>query len=200
MTYKKSLKINTSKAFKMQTDNSYFYHKIKLRECAIDILGCKEIVVLECYSGKGLIWDKIKKRNADKNITVIKIDTKPKTKTTLKGHNLKYLQSMDLNAFNIIDLDAYGVPFEQCEILFKKEYSGIVCVTFMQSVFGRLPFALLTKLGYPKNMVLKCLTLFNTNGYEKFMAYLGMNGIRQINQYVFKDQNKYYYFFYCIDK
>ena len=151
---------------KIQTDNSYLAEKVQLR---IESLPKKEVVtVLECFAGDGLIWKEVK-RITKRNIKILRIDQKDDKKGIyLKGDNLKFLQSIDLDRFDIVDLDAYGSPFTQLlEIIHAKQFKGIVHCTFIQSMFGALNKRMLFDLGYTKAMIEKIPSLFNKGGIQK---------------------------------
>lgn len=170
----------------IKTDNSHLYSKVNLRMKHLP--DKKDIKVLDCFAGKSTIWNKIRKKT-EKNINIIAIDKKSYP-NTLKGDNIKYLKGMDLNKYDIIDLDAYGIPFRQMEVIFRKKYKGILFITFIQSMFGALPIRILEKIGYTRNMIKKCPTLFNRNGIEKSKQYLAINGIRKI-LIIHKNNKKY---------
>ena len=172
----------------IKTDNSYLSSKINLRMNHLP--DQKSIKVLDCFAGQSRIWKEIKRRSF-KNINVIGID-RISYGSTLKGDNIKYLKGMNLNKYDIIDLDAYGVPFRQLEIIFRKKYKGILFITFIQSIFGSLPIRMLEKIGYTRKMIKKCPTIFNRNGIEKFKQYLAMNGIKKII-IINKNNKKYIY-------
>jgi len=172
----------------IKTDNSYLNTKINLRMNHLP--DQQSIKVLDCFAGKSRIWKEIK-RKSNKNINVVGID-RISYGSILKGDNVKYLKGMNLDKYDIIDLDAYGVPFRQLEVIFRKRYRGILFVTFVQSIFGRLPVRMLTKIGYTRNMIKKCPTLFNRNGIEKFKQYLAINGIKKII-IINKNNKKYLY-------
>lgn len=172
----------------IKTDNSYLNSKINLR--INHLPDIQTIKVLDCFAGRSLIWERIK-RKSTKDINVIGID-RISYGSTLKGNNVKYLKGMNLNKYDIIDLDAYGIPFRQLEIIFRKGYRGILFITFVQSIFGRLPVRMLMKIGYTRNMISKCPTLFNRNGIEKFKQYLAMNGVRRVI-IINKNNKKYLY-------
>lgn len=172
----------------IKTDNSYLNSKINLR--VNHLPDQQSIKVLDCFAGRSRIWKEIKKKS-NKNINVVGID-RISYGSTLKGDNVKYLKGMNLDKYDIIDLDAYGVPFKQLEIIFKKKYKGILFITFIQSIFGRLPVRMLEKIGYTRKMIKKCPTLFNRNGIEKFKQYLAINGIKKII-IINKNNKKYLY-------
>jgi len=176
----------------MKIDNSFFTEKVNLRIDAIK--NIKRPIILECFAGESKIWDKVQKITG-KNLIVLRIE-KEKNKGNriyLQGDNLKYLKGMDLTKYNIIDLDSYGIPFKQLEILFKKQYKGIVIVTAIQSVIGCLPHELLLKNRYTKLMIRKIPTLFYRHGLEKLKNYLYLKGIKSITGY-FINQKNYFYF------
>lgn len=176
----------------MAIDNSFFEEKVLIRIKAIE--GIKKPVVLECYTGEGKLWDEVKNRTI-KNIMILRIEKERQKgqKIYLQGDNLKYLSAMDLNKFDVIDLDAYGIPYRQLEVIFFKKYKGIVIVTCIQSIFGKLPNDMLKKLGFTKKMISKIPTLFYRNGIEKLKNYLYLYGVQLIEGY-FIERKNYFYF------
>lgn len=174
-----------------QTDNDAdgFSYKVSLRLESVK----KDVTVLDCFSGHGTVWSGVKEYST-KKIKTLQIDTRSdKSGVYLKGNNIKFLKTIDLSKFDIVDLDAYGVPFPQLEILFDRKYKGIIHCTFIQSNQGRLNHMLLNELGYSNEMIKKCPTLFSKNGFEKFCKYLRKRGISKINFLSLK--NKHYLYF-----
>jgi hypothetical protein len=163
-----------------QTDNSYFDLKVQLRA---ENLPAGEISVLDCFSGTGRIWDEVKRRCPGRKFHVARIDQRPDLPGVyLRGDNRKYLASMDLDKYNVIDLDAYGVPFDQMETLFRRPLTTpkVVFVTYIRSALGQLPYGLLESLGYTRSMIDKCPTLFCRHELEKLLGYLANKGVRQV--------------------
>lgn len=111
----------------------------------------------------------------------------------LKGNNLKFLGAMNLSLFDIVDLDAYGSPFDQLEIVFKKKYAGIVHCTFIQTGMGMLNHELLKSAGYTKAMIKKCPTLFTKPGFAILCHYLATNGVKSVET-VDIDRKHYFWF------
>lgn len=185
---------------KVQTDNSYFEAKVALR---VDHLPAGPVRVLDCYGGTGRLWAEVQRRLPDRDITTLRIDQKPmRGGVYLQGDNRKFLASLDLGKFNVIDLDAYGVPFDQLDTVFTRIGSGppagrkwAVFVTYIQSGVGVLPMGMLARLGYPSEMVAKCPTIFYRHGLEKFRAYLSSYGVRQIVRYSDSPGRKHYVYF-----
>lgn len=175
-----------------RTDNSFFETKVKLR---IDNLPAGACSVLDCFGGTGRIWETIKKRKPDRKINVLRIEQKKgQPGIYLCGDNRKFLGELDLARFNIIDLDAYGVPYEQLEIVFKRKITRrtVVFVTFIQTLFGELPKGMLNALGFTRAMTKKCHALFNRNGIDKLKQYLALNGVREIRIYSDTSKRKNY--------
>lgn len=174
----------------MKTDNSYFNQKVQLR---LDCIKKKNVSVLDCFSGTGKLWKSVKEKSKAK-ISIIGIEKESgKNKMSLPGDNIKYLKSIDLSKFDVIDLDAYGIPFAQLEILFKREYKGTVIVTAIQSMMGQLPKGMLLEIGYTKQMLNKIPSLFNKNGLDKLEKYLYLHGVQSIEGY-FIGQKNYFCF------
>lgn len=174
---------------KVLTDNSFLREKVKLRA---DNLPDKDtVMVLDMYAGYGHIWDQIRKTTG-RNIEVLGIEKrKIAGKIYLQGDNTKF--EVDYNQFDVIDLDAYGVPFGQIERIMKRTRKEMtIFVTFIQSQWGVLPLGLLKALGYTPPMVKKIPTMFNHNGQEKLFRYLSKSGITSIKIYHTADLRKNY--------
>jgi hypothetical protein len=176
---------------KTNNDASLIEAKVQLR---INSLPNKtDISVLEAFGGEGVLWNIIKRRCPDKKIEVLSIDKNKYNRVQLQGDNLKYIAGFDLQDFDIIDLDAWGSPVKQLEIVFAKEYSGVVHCTFIQSMQGNLPRELLYANGYTDAMLLKIKTIFMKNPLEKFLNYLSQNGVKKA-QIVQKSRKSYLWF------
>jgi hypothetical protein len=134
-------------------------------------------MVLDCFHGAGRIWEEIKKDGY--YIKVVSIDKKPGA--TIRGDNLKVLDKINLNDYDIIDLDSYGIPFKQIELILNKKYYGHLFITFIQSMHGILPKKMLNTLGYTTKMIDKCKSIFNRNGLNKLKKVLTCYGIKTIN-------------------
>jgi hypothetical protein len=153
--------------------------------------------VLDAFHGQGLIWEYIASRTK-KKIEVVGIDKKSNPEEfVLFGDNKKFFPSMSLERFDVIDLDAYGVPFDQLEYIFdydaRKKIHHRIFLTFIQSIYGRLPLGLLRKLGYSEAMIKKIPVFFDRNGIEKLKGYFAMMGVSNV---FIKSMGKKYYLFF----
>ncbi len=180
-----------------KTDNSYLAMKVKLR---MDNLPAKKAIrVLDCFAGEGLIWREIQRQAGSKSFTVLSIDwgKRKDSRLALSGDNRKFLASIDLKEFDIIDLDAYGVPYAQLKMILARDIhpGTIVFGTFLQSVMGALPRGMLHDLGYPPQMIKKVPKIFNRHGQDKLLAWLGNNGVQRIKLYATDNRRKTYFAF-----
>lgn len=177
-------------ATKTNNDSKLLESKIELR---LESLPNKEeINVLEAFGGEGVLWKAVKERT-DKKIRILSIDQNKYGRVQLQGDNVKFLKSFDLNQFDIIDLDAWGSPFKQLQILFQKQYKGIVHCTFIQTMQGGINKQLLYEIGYKKSMVEKIPSLFSKDGISKIMNYLQLKGVSEIN--IISQKRKNYFWF-----
>jgi len=175
---------------KQATDNSHIDQKVALR--LTNLPDKEHIRVLDCFAGYGRVWDAVKRRS-DKKIDVLAIEKrklKERKSVYLCGDNMKFMQTFDLNVFDIIDLDDYGFPYEQLDMLFRRRYRGIVFITFGATGGGELPHALLNELGYTNSMISKIKLLFSRDPFKKVCQYLAKHGVVDV-EYV-KQSNVYY--------
>ncbi|QGH73475.1 MAG: hypothetical protein [Siphoviridae sp. ctvD11] len=172
---------------KAQTDNSFLQAKIDLRALH---LPEGPVHVLDCFGGEGKVWNGVKEKTK-RDIEVTRIDQKDGlTGVYLKGHNLKYLQSLDLTPYNVIDLDAYGIPYKILDHILSHTHGKTIFLTYIQSQFGRLPNVMLYRLGYTKDMIRKIPTLFSKDGFKKLKNLLSLYGIREVT---YRTKGRKYY-------
>ncbi|MCL2742216.1 MAG: hypothetical protein FWE67_00015 [Planctomycetaceae bacterium] len=179
-----------------KTDNDNLSKKLSIRLFAIDRLQKSEtepIRVLDCFAGDGLLWHYLKKESGHL-IKHVGIDTLPKQGALYLGDNRRYLHRLSIDNYDLIDIDAYGVPYCQMKILAEHNYRGIVVGTFIQCVYGGLPYAMLEDIGYSRPMVQKITKLFFSKGWNKCAAFLRLLGYEEV--YVYHCANKHY--FCCI--
>lgn len=159
-----------------KTNNSYLGNKVELR---VNNLPDKP-VVLDCYGGARVIWNAVEARIGKpvKYVGIDKLDYG--VGFYLDGDNMAYLRTMNLKPFNVIDLDAYGVPYAQLKALFERGFKGTVFVTFMQVSLGIIPYGILEDIGFTTEMIHKIPTLFFKRGWQYFLEWLALKGVRAI--------------------
>lgn len=173
-----------------KTDSSYFDEKVNLR---LNHLPNKnEIKVLDCYAGYGHIWKKIREVTSNVDIEVLSIekDRKKAEAGCIIANNIDILTNINLDYYDIVDLDAYGVPYQQLKILFNRKYKGNVFITFIQIGVGCLPNKFLFELGFTKSMALKARAIISRNGWQLMTEWLRANGVSRI---VYKQINRKVY-------
>ncbi len=179
-----------------KTDNSHLEGKIKIREMMIN--GLDEILVLDTFAGKGLIWKEIQKRNPEKKIKVVGIEIeKGKNKKALLGDNLKVIPSIDLSTYDFIDIDAYGSPYKQLKaILYNGTYkTGVkIATTNIQTVLGKVPDDLLLHAGITKKMIKKAPTMCSSFGDIGMQNFLNSLGVDKYISYEPTNRKKYWAF------
>jgi len=161
-----------------KTDNSYTADKIALR---INYLPVKdELNILDCFGGHGVIWKAIQ-RKYNKKINRVAIDSRNDLLDFhLHGDNIKILSGMNLDKFDVIDLDSYGIPYNQLKIVFDKKFKGIVFVTAIYSKMGGVHKDMLIDIGFTREMMKKSKTIYGARGFEYFLEWLALNGIKRI--------------------
>lgn len=161
-----------------KTNNSFLVEKIALR--LNNLPEKQKIKVLDLFHGNGCIWGNIK-RLSEKIIDVSGIDIKEYASFSLTGDNMKVIQSISLEPYDIIDVDAYGCPYEQIKIISQKIKSEkIIFYTFIQSMMGSLPFDMFSDIGFSNEMVKKTPVLFSKNGHDKFLDWISLLGVKQV--------------------
>jgi tRNA G26 N,N-dimethylase Trm1 len=181
----------SNQAIKTNNDLSLINAKIQLRINSIENLN-GQIKVLELFGGEGILWNEVKKITG-KDILILGIDKNKYKRVQLQGDNLKFMDTLNLNEFDIIDADAWGSPFYQVDKIFAQNYKGIVHCTFIQTMMGALSKEMLLRLGYTESMLNKVQSLFNKNGIGKFKNYLARNGVKEI--FIVTDNKKNYLYF-----
>ena len=164
------------------TDNSNFFIKVRLRN---DNLPRKDIInVLDVFSGEGKIWDKIKKLNPLKTIIITRIDKRKNLPGIyLIGDNVKFLKTMDLSKYDVIDFDAYGFPEKQINSCSQKIPVGtVIFLTINQIVYGgKIPTLMLDEAGINQKIYKKIPTIFNIQKADKiiynFLLHMGLNSV-----------------------
>lgn len=168
-----------------KVDNSMLTEKVNLRLAVLDKIKKAEIKVLDAFGGNGVVWDETKKKTKQK-ISTLRIDHRDDLDGVyLKGDNLKYLKGLDLSKFDIIDLDAYGSPYQQLKIVLESGYKGHVVCTLIETHLGGQFKEMLIEIGYTAAMIEKVPVLFAKHGREKMFAWLDQKGIEEVEGYFF---------------
>ena len=179
-----------------QTDNSFIDLKIRLRkEATANIDGLR---VLDCFAGENNMW-----RGFDTSryygIEMVKGKGK-----NLHLNNLNAIKSLDLSGFNVLDFDAYGIPFLQVSEAARNptlKAGTLFFYTATQHSMSNIPIKAIKELGlhgiYKINK-----TMLNRQGLTLFYEYLKLHGIAKAFYYEKNTQSRaihYGYFKLNID-
>lgn len=182
-------------AGKGKVDNSNLDLKVDLRLEVVNKIDKDKITVFEAYAGDGIVWSKVKEK-ADKEIQVLKVEKKGQKKGFyLQGENEKFISLFDFSHFDIIDLDAYGIPYDQLKVVFEKEFKGFVIVTLIRTHYGRIPSELIKTSGITDAMIKKIPSLFSKGELSDKIIdnFLYLGGAKELIGY-FLDRKHYFYF------
>ena len=161
-----------------KTNNSFLRNKIELR---INHIPEKAVIkVLDCFAGRSEIWRRIKAITGKKIVYIPVEKTAYDFGAYFHENSLKTLENIDIHKFDVIDIDAYGVPFAHVNLILKKKFKGVVFVTFIQSVKGEMPADLLMAAGFSVNQIDICGAMLWKSGWNYFLEYLAMNGIKEV--------------------
>jgi len=193
---KKAVKSKPHGTYKKDNNDAAMLHlKVTLR---LQSLPDKQhLCVLDAFGGEGKLWDAVKRQAPDKTFTILSIDKNAYKKVQLQGDNMKFLMGLNLNQYDIIDLDAWGSPSKQLEYIIRSGYHGIIHCTFIQTGYGGVGNKILNALGYSDTMIKKCPSLFNRHGFKKFLAFLALKGVKEVSYHSTargRSQKNYLYF------
>ena len=166
-----------------KTDNSHFDDKIALRIRNLPALPV--VRVLDAYTGQGTIWNEIARRCPGQRFEVTRIDTrKGLAGTYLVGDNLKFMRAMDLTQFDVIDLDAYGMPVHQVREVLRSRGATPrqVFVTAITVNMAAMPWEMLAASGVTRTMRRKCPSLVGSRAkawsvLQQWLASVGVKAI-----------------------
>jgi len=164
----------------LKTDNSHLADKIELRVQSLPA-GKRKIRVLDAFAGSNTIWNAVRDRSPRVIFDVVSIEKEPgKGGIHLQGDNRKFLPTLDLKKFDIIDLDGQGIPLFQVDTVLSSGFGGILHITFTQSILGNVNTQLLRLVGITDRMIRKAKAIFARKQWEYFKGYLGSMGVRRI--------------------
>lgn len=178
-----------------KTANSYLAAKVHLRA---SLLPSKPVSILDCFAGDGTVWAGVFRLTGRMDDKRLPIDIRDDIGFHLPGDNLGWLKSIDLSRFSVVDLDAYGVPVTQLDVIFERQFRGIVFVTFIQSLYGQIPHKMLLDIGFSGAQIEKSPTLFGRRGWEYFLQWLALRGVREVTHVSLR--RKHYLAFTCAER
>lgn len=113
----------------------------------------------------------------------------------LYGDNRKIIRTIDIDQFSVIDIDAYGSPFEIMEYVFETAKNPKVIIY----TFNRMCIAGINKeINVWKLATERCKTILNPYADDMFSYYLYKHGVKQYYEIRFEAamKKRYGYFIY----
>lgn len=163
-----------------KTDNDLLSDKVALRASNIDLCKDRPIRVLDCFGGHGVVWSCVA-RKTGKIIDRVAIDNRTDLKDFhLHGDSIKVLAGIDITQFDVIDIDAYGVPCDEIKLVVESGFRGTIFVTAIQTMNGCLPFVMLESLGFPREILKKAPSIPARHGWSLFRQWLALIGVEKI--------------------
>ena len=177
-----------------KTDNSKLEEKLIIRREVIEKVGKPKIKVVELYAGRSVMWGILRDEYKGKvEIELLSIEKeRGKNPRALQCDNLKFIDGIDLSRFDIVDVDAYGIPSKQLMAIKRQGFKGWVIVTAIQSMFGALPKEVLFANGITAEMQKKVSAVFVSKGLQYIQNFMYSLGSRLIRGF-FEDRKYYFY-------
>lgn len=136
---------------RLLTENSHLRTKVRIRVDYLRSLETDRVSVLDAFAGEGKVWAEVQKQLPDTNVTYLGIDKKKYARPDIiMGNNQKVMRGLELDKFDLIDLDAFGCPWEQLAICADKAPSTPVVSTCIFVTLAPVPRPLLEVAGIPE--------------------------------------------------
>lgn len=133
--------------------------KVALRHAVVESFELPRLRVLDAFAGNGRLWRDVAGRTTTK-LEVASIDKRSMNRLNMRADNRRVLAAIDLDYFDVIDLDAWGVPAEQVQTIAQRGYRGPIIWTCIAVVFGLMPAAVTESEGIPSEWRDVSSTLF----------------------------------------
>ena len=156
--------------------------KLRLRLETLRRVSTPTPKILDAYAGTGRLWQAVR-REFDRPLDITAIDKRPDAPwNTIRADNLKVLPTLDLAAFDLVDLDAYGVPATQLAIVAERAPDVPVFVTCILSSQAPVPHRVLEANGIPAEWSKMSPTVLRrlawTDLWDHYCAQLGYTARR----------------------
>ena len=183
----------SSRTERKKTDNAHVWLKVAVRREAIAALT--DVRVLDCFAGNNVLWKEIK---PDYYLGLEKV--KGKGSRNIHGDNLRLIPSLDLSRYNVIDLDAYGIPGAQLIALLRNKTlpdNVVVVYTGITNAVSGGQKKMIQAAGVPYEAYRKCPTLWNKKMLDLWYFLLFKIGVEKVNRVVVKENSyeKHYGYF-----
>lgn len=121
--------------------------KVGLRASLCESLDSRKLRVLDAYAGSGRLWRAVR-REVDAQLVVTGVDTR-QFRGVIHKDNRQVIAGVDLSVFDVVDLDSYGVPADQVELVAGAGWQGPLLWTCICTMLGTMPRKVLAAEGVP---------------------------------------------------
>lgn len=176
-----------------KTDNHFTADKIDLR---VEMTAHLQTVrVLDVFGGHGVVWGGVERISGRKVIRTAVDKRTDLDRPHLHGDNEKIIGELDLSRYDVIDLDAYGIPAGLIKTVLQKGFKGPVFVTAIQTMQGGMPKVISDDIGLPPTLMQSCNSLIGRRGWEYLKNWLALQGVDEIIHRSYS--RKHYFGFYA---
>ena len=165
-----------------KTDNGYLSDKVRLRVDNSPWPSDSEtpLRVLDLFGGHGVVWGCVERITGKKVMRTAVDERHDLACFHVHGDNRKVMSGMDLSRYDVIDVDAYGIPADQLRDIFNRKFKGTVFFTAIQTMNGALPISMLVDLGFPRKITTKAPSLPARRGWKLVCQWLALQGVRTL--------------------
>lgn len=175
------------------TPNSHLSTKLRVRKAALERIGKDSVSVLDAFAGQEVVWSAMRRLCPDIHITTLGIDkAKYLNPAVIMGDNRKVMRGLNLAEFDLIDLDAFGCPWEQLSICAELAPKVPVVATHIIVTLGPTPRPLLEAGGIPKEWTDRKVVphaLFNRWRWEWWENYCAKLGYKEADYELHLDKS-----------
>jgi len=176
-----------------KTRSAHLDKKVQVRLQAIK--GLKNINVLDCYHAHGEIWEVISTKIKINNVTGIDIIDSNTKFNFIKGDNEQVVKELNIDEYNVIDLDA----FSDCTnlLLYLVPIAKVGTVFIYTQNLNHVSGPPINLKGREKAINKKAKGITNKFVNDKWLGFLHQLGVKKINEISFKEGwflKKYGYF------
>lgn len=163
--------------------------KVRLRrELVGKLVGKGELSVLAAYYKSGELWSTVSVGLSQQINVVGVVEKRIPGAVHLVGSNVRYVKSLDLTDYDIVDVDAPGSPYAVLRALFmNNSFSEMgVFFTFNKVLNGGLDRKMLLDLGFTPGMLKAVRPMLQARVFELFKGWLGRMGVSSLTYYALK--------------
>lgn len=189
------------------TDNTHTEIKVAVRQEAIANLP-DGVRVLDCFCGNNVLWKSVAppcpvpgaQAQGFPDVYLGLEKVKGKGSRNIHGDNLRLIPSLDLSRYNVIDLDAYGIPGAQLIALLRNKTlpdSVVIVYTAIGGAIARGQKKLMSATGIRSEAYEKCPMLWNKKMLDLWYFFLLKIGVEKVFRVVLNDGSyeKHYGYF-----